>query len=397
MATTVTAIARGCRRAWSLTPGETVITLGTILDRADTRVTGRLNKRVLVVLGLTLVYAAVCAPTFDALGYSAGILSIAPALAAAWFWGARIGALAALMTFPLNSVMAAVTLGADWSGFISRGAPLGTAATVLVAFLIGRLRDLEARARETEKERMERTAAEALRRSRERMVVAAEAIRREIAQNIHGSIQTKLIVLVHRLRELAGAAPKGPAADELNDLQKVVSELIEREISAISRQLYPSILRRGLVPALQSLGDQFLPAVDVETDLDEQLIRLERSNSRLIPEEVRLAAYRIAENALNNVLKHAEARKVSVVLEMRPEQWLHLSVHDDGRGFDVNGSSSGQGLGTMRDYAEVAGGACVITSAAGEGTEVSADLPLVRAESNGALMLGDRDLTSPES
>ena len=159
-------------------------------------------------------------------------------------------------------------------------------------------------------------------------------------------------------------------------MHRSLGELIEGEVRSISRQLYPSILRRGLTPAVQSLGDQFEAALPIRMDVDDDLMNKERSDSDLVPEQVRLAAYRIAENALSNVLKHAGAKEVVVTLGLQGEEGLRLSVRDDGQGFDVEEASDGLGLGTVQDYADVVGGKCVIRSAPGEGTEVTATLPL---------------------
>ena len=92
-------------------------------------------------------------------------------------------------------------------------------------------------------------------------------------------------------------------------------------------------------------------------------------------EHVRLAAYRIAEEALTNVAKHTKATKVNIKLRLLPEEWLCMILWDDGQGFDLASASGGRGLMMMQDYAEVVGGRCIIKSAPGEGTEVTALLP----------------------
>ena len=83
-----------------------------------------MDKRVFTVVELTLVYAVAYASRFGLLSYSTGTLSIVLTLTAAWFFGARIGLEAGMVTLPLNLVMVDVTPGADWTEFISRGDPL---------------------------------------------------------------------------------------------------------------------------------------------------------------------------------------------------------------------------------------------------------------------------------
>jgi len=211
-----------------------------------------------------------------------------------------------------------------------------------------------------------------LRRSRQRLVTAEESIRRDIAQQLHGSVQNRLIVLLLRLTELERTLQKeGPSA-ELTDICQKLEELLENHVRPISHRLYPSILRRGLVPALQSLGDQFETVTTVEMKFDETLIQRERDDRQFIPEPVRLAAYRIAEEALTNVAKHAKASGVTIELDLPAEGQLRLTVRDNGRGFDLASTSGSLGMLMMHDYAEIVSGDCVIRSAPGEGTEITA-------------------------
>lgn len=240
-------------------------------------------------------------------------------------------------------------------------------------------RDITERKR-GEEERIEHAAAlaraEELQLSRQRMVNIQESVRRDIAQQLHGSVQNRLIILLHRLTELERTAPTEELTNELGDLRQKLVELLESQVRSISHRLYPSILRRGLVAALQSLGDQFETAMAVEMELDDNLIQRERANPQLILEQVRLAAYRIAEEALTNAVKHAKASKVTIRLELSSEEWLRLTMRNDGQGFDIESVSSGQGILMMQDYAEVVGGNCIVRSAPEEGTEVTAMLPL---------------------
>ena len=222
--------------------------------------------------------------------------------------------------------------------------------------------------------------ADEMQRSRQRIVSAQESLRKEIAQLLHGSVQNRLIFLVLRLKQLeATAEPKGVAL-ELTDLREKFEELLEQEIRSIVHQLYPYILRRGFVPALQSMGDQIESVISIEMDLDQELVRKERADRSLIPEQAKLAAYRIAEEALTNVVKHANASKVSVRLETPFGGWFRLTVQDDGQAFAVEESLEGMGIVGMRDYAEAIGGECVILGAPGKGTRVTATLPLVILE-----------------
>ena len=222
--------------------------------------------------------------------------------------------------------------------------------------------------------------AEELQRSRARVVATAESLRSEIAHNLHGTVQNKLIAMLREVKELRDSAASSDVAMGLDSLFHSLEDLIEHEIRPISQQLYPSILRRGLVPALQSLGDRFKSSLGVEIELDPDLVRREQQDPNLIQEPERLAAFRIVEEALSNVAKHANASKVVVALERGRDSRLQISVRDDGQGFDPEGTSEGMGLGTIKDYAEVVGGECAIRSTPGSGTEITASLPNDQSE-----------------
>jgi signal transduction histidine kinase len=111
-------------------------------------------------------------------------------------------------------------------------------------------------------------------------------------------------------------------------------------------------------------------------ELNEELTQRERNEPKFILEQVRLAAYRIAEEALTNVVKHTKASRVNIGLRMLPEEWLCLTLRDNAQGFKLESTPAGRGLLMMQDYAEVVGGRCAIQSAPGEGTVVTAILPI---------------------
>ena len=215
-----------------------------------------------------------------------------------------------------------------------------------------------------------------LERSRTRILQVSESLRREIARHLHGAVQNKLIMLLRHITELE-QLPPGLRATRLDEVRAELERVIEHDIRRFSAQIYPDILRRGLVPSLQSLGDRFRTTVDLEMKLDKDLENLEKYDSDLVPNKVRLSAYRVAEEALTNVLKHAVAHKVSIKLERVPGS-LRLTVSDDGTGFRLESGLRGLGLGleTMRDYVEAVGGSFDIRSEPGKGTVIATTFPL---------------------
>jgi len=218
--------------------------------------------------------------------------------------------------------------------------------------------------------------AEELQQSRQRIVGVQESLRKEIAKDLHGTVQNRLIILLHRLTELQQRMSQRELAAELGDIHEKLDELLENHVRPIARRLFPSILRRGLIPALQSLSDHFEVILDIKLRLDEGLVQQERANPGLIAEQTRLAIYRIAEEALTNVVKHSKTARAVVELKRISSKRLELTVRDKGYGFNMATTSGSLGIAIMRDYATMIGGTCEICSISGKGTEVTAVLPL---------------------
>ena len=230
-----------------------------------------------------------------------------------------------------------------------------------------------------EEAKIEQTAsavrAEELQKSRLRILRMQESLRKEIAEQLHGTVQNRLIVLSHRLGELEQLTSAKKLSAELRELRDRLRELIDGSIYSISHRLYPSILRQGLIPAIQFLADQFETYLKIKTEFNKELKEQEKANRKLISENLRLAAYRITEEALTNVVKHAKANTVTIMLDKSPEAGLRLTILDDGQGFDAVNIPYGLGISIMRDYAELNGGRFEIKGMPSAGTRVTVILP----------------------
>lgn len=217
---------------------------------------------------------------------------------------------------------------------------------------------------------------EALRESRARVVAVQEGVRRDIASHLHGRVQGQLLALRGRLQEaLEGGASQPEHTQAVSEVAEGIGRVAQEEISVLSRRLYPAMLRRGLTPALHSLVDQFELVLPVKADVHEGVGSLERADPGSIPEGVRLAAYRIVEEALGNALKHAHASAVIVEAEIHSGEKLRIAVRDNGRGFNPGEPRDGLGLMAMQDYAAAVGGVCEFRSSAGQ-TEIVAVFPV---------------------
>ena len=218
-----------------------------------------------------------------------------------------------------------------------------------------------------------------------RLVAAQESVRREMADYLHGHVQSKLLALSLSLGLCQQSLTRDPAAASLM-LERVQSELQkvqDEDLRQVSRELYPANIKMGLVPAMRSLVSRFSELVEIDLFIDPKFEQFDRDGEAALPEKRRLVVYRIAEEALNNVLKHAGATIVRANLIFLEPGLLVLSLVDNGCGFDSSLTSAGHGLAMMTDYAQALGGRTEIIASPGEGTSVRLVLRLSGVESFG--------------
>jgi signal transduction histidine kinase len=210
---------------------------------------------------------------------------------------------------------------------------------------------------------------------------AQEDERRRLARELHDETIQRLIALDQRLQILAMDLREAEPgrADELDDLHRTMNEAIQ-EVRRMTRALRPSYLEDlGLAPALEMLARDAGLELGIRTTFES------KGPSRRLSPEAELALYRIVQQALSNIGRHAQATTAHVSLTFGPEGLTTL-VEDDGRGFDVPprltdlGGRGHFGLMGMKERAELAGGALNIRSTPGSGTRVRVDLPLPPTE-----------------
>ena len=212
-----------------------------------------------------------------------------------------------------------------------------------------------------------------LRRLSSQILIAQEEERKRIARELHDDTAQALTSLLVRLRLLERAASLKDAKVNLGDLRELTASTLEG-VRQLALDLRPSVLDDlGLVPALQWQIDNFGQRWGIEVHFQATGL-----NGRL-PADLELVLYRVAQEALTNVAKHAGARRVSVSLE-RQGRRLRLAVEDDGRGFRVKRALSskerGLGLFGMQERLALVGGKLSIDSRPGSGTKVVAEVPL---------------------
>jgi PAS domain S-box-containing protein len=224
-----------------------------------------------------------------------------------------------------------------------------------------------------------REQAEADRRElQQRLATAQEDERRRIARELHDHMGQHLAVLGLGLKLIKDATPDtAPTRDRLTQLLSLTDQ-IGREVHEVALQLRPTALDDlGLLAALANYTEVWSERWKIEADFHAAGLDGER-----LPAAVETALYRVVQEALTNIRKHASAQSVSVVLQWSPGQ-MSAFVEDDGQGFDpeaalVGGSRLGV-LG-MRERMALVGGSLAIESTPGEGTTVIARIPLADAE-----------------
>ena len=206
-----------------------------------------------------------------------------------------------------------------------------------------------------------------------RLVQAEEIERRRIARELHDRVGQNLSALNINL-DIVLAQLKAPAelVRRLEDSLALVDGTLQ-SIENVMADLRPPLLEEyGLGAALAWYAQEFSQRTGVRVSVSDP-----HEAGKPLRQEAAVALFRIAQEALNNIAKHARAKTANVVLD-KDSQEVALCVSDDGCGFDVaKGAASGRwGMSTMRERAEAAGGRLTIDSHAGRGTSVRATVPL---------------------
>jgi two-component system, NarL family, sensor histidine kinase DevS len=212
----------------------------------------------------------------------------------------------------------------------------------------------------------ERIAQDSLRR----VVEAQELERRRLARELHdetGQALTSILLGLKALEERTADPASRAATEDLREL--VVSTL--QDVRRLAVELRPSALDDfGLVAALERLTASFTEQTGISVDFQTAL-----ADERL-PEEVETALYRIVQESLTNVVKHARARRVSILLA-RKGGTVKAVVEDDGQGFDtVEQTGDGYGLVGMRERLALLGGRLEVESGRDGGTTIAAEVPV---------------------
>jgi two-component system, NarL family, sensor histidine kinase DevS len=202
-------------------------------------------------------------------------------------------------------------------------------------------------------------------------VEIGERERRRWARELHDDALQGLAAT----RISLATALRGEGSDRGERIEVAAAEAVERlagqidELSRLINDLRPASLERlGLAAALRALAEEASARGDFDVETDIEIVE------KLSGEEER-AVFRLVQEALNNVLKHASARSANVSAQLIDHQ-VRIVVRDDGRGFDPGSPAGNRGLLGMRERVELLGGEIEVSSAPGGGTRISARVPV---------------------
>ena len=284
-----------------------------------------------------------------------------------------LGPVSALFTRAIDSPGESLPWAYRWAGPTGEWRSMeGTMTSLLdepaVGAIVLNCRDVTERARAEEELRRVRVRLENLSR---RLIDVEEGERRRLARELHdevGQVLTGLKIIL----DMSGSDPTCEGCKKIASARGLVGDLIQT-VRSLSRDLRPSVLDdHGLLPALNSMVDRFETQTGIGVAVESSLAADRRFEAR-----AETGAYRIVQEALTNVARHAGVDAATVRVWLDDER-LCVEVEDLGEGFDLRdvlSSDEAGGVLGMQERAGLLGGELEIDSAPGHGTRVRAELP----------------------
>ncbi|MBF0274633.1 MAG: sensor histidine kinase, partial [Nitrospinae bacterium] len=203
------------------------------------------------------------------------------------------------------------------------------------------------------------------------LVNSQETERKRISRELHDSIGQNLLSIVNEIKRIIKVSDT--KKESIKPAMKFLSEITLRtyqEVREISHNLRPPILDElGLEEAVKNLSGSIKATTDIQFTLNFSLYETK------IPNEIQINLYRIIQESLLNILKHSKAKNSQIDLEIK-DNFLIMTIKDDGKGFTVIKSSEGIGIIGMEERVKLMQGEFTITSAPQKGTTIHCTIPL---------------------
>jgi len=208
----------------------------------------------------------------------------------------------------------------------------------------------------------------------QKLIATQESTLRHISRELHDEFGQVLTAIGAMLSRAGKTAPEGSALrDDLQEVREVAQTTLNN-IRSLSQALHPVLLEEA---GMQSTLDWYVSTMERQTGIT---VHYEKTGTSFAVEAgAGVHIYRIAQEALNNVVRHAETKEVWVRLKFLPEN-LELEVEDHGKGFIRESGQRGIGLVAMRERAELVSGRLVVLPAVGGGTLVQLNIPRAKLE-----------------
>jgi len=205
------------------------------------------------------------------------------------------------------------------------------------------------------------------------LLAAHEEERAWVAREVHDDALQRVAMLVHELDEWPGSVKANGTADRVSALREEIEDLGVM-LRRVAHRMHPALIdHAGLVPALQALAVDVSRSSGLRVDVTDES---QGEGATPLPREHAILVYRIAQEALRNVVKHASVSHCRMYVAVGPTG-VELQVTDQGKGFVADDSARGRGLGliSMAERARLADGRLEISSRPGAGTGIRALIP----------------------
>ena len=202
-----------------------------------------------------------------------------------------------------------------------------------------------------------------------RLIESQEAERKRIASELHDGLGQNLVVIKNRAAlGIKKGDDKERVAKEFNNISESATQALD-EVREITNNLRPQLLDRlGLTKAIHAMLKKVSDVVEIESEID--------SIDNIFNESEEISVYRIIQESLNNVIKHANASNAMVKIK-RMENQVLITIEDNGKGFDTTNASNGLGLVGLKERAQLLNAELLMESKIGKGTTIHVAIRLL--------------------